>query len=424
MKVHKASTLKTPDASRYSQTLVGKHPTDQNPTGQNPTDQNRRSKKYQRRDRRTSPLKVLAMGTVGFALALVAWEGILRLTVEVSQGLSDHPALGKIDSPGPMLHTREGFSRTRLNSLGMRAAEPTPKQPGDYRVLMLGDSFTRADEVSDGLNFSDRLQASFNSAQPNPEPKQPFTEQVQIINAGKPSASPAGYLYAADFHDQTFAPDSTVIQLTEADFTLDMENDYSEFYLKKRGAANYEIVHNEKFGSADPLAQAVMEYAPWLRSLMTLSTLRIGGRNLSSFLSPTDPHDIAEPTPTPTESKRIQAEDAAIVRWTVQQLNQNFPHAVLLFIPAMNYKDAGEISSELRNAAIEKALTEAAIAQGVPLLNMRSDFLAYYRTKGTNLSGFNNTVPGQGHLNPTGHALVAQRLINFYNQPNSPLRKN
>ncbi len=74
----------------------------------------------------------------------------------------------------------------------------------------------------------------------------------------------------------------------------------------------------------------------------------------------------------------------------------------------MNYKDAGEISSDRRNAAIEKALTKATSAQGALCLNMRTDFLAYYRTKGTNLNGFHNTVPGQGHLNPARHALVAQ----------------
>lgn len=332
------------------------------------------------------------MGAVGFTLALVVWEGILRLTVEVSQGTFDHPALGKINGSGPMLHTTAGFSRVRLNSLGMRAPEPKPKLPGEYRILMLGDSYTRADEVSDGMNFSDRLQASFNlkSTQADPSQPQQTTQKVQVINAGKPSDSPAGYLYAADFHKQTFAPDSTVVQLTESDFTMDMENDQSEFYLKKRGPADYQIVRNTEFGSVEPLAQAVMEYAPWRRSLMKLSTLRVGGRNLSSFLSPDDLHPKAEPAPAPEAAKRIQTEDAAVVRWTVQQLNQQFPHVVLLFIPAMNYKDAGEVGSDPCNAAIEKALAEAAAAQGVPLLNMRTDFLAYYRAKGTNLRGFNN----------------------------------
>jgi hypothetical protein len=416
VKVSKASTLEPSPDSRRAKTVAGECSNQK--TSQNLSLSPNRFKKAARYF--PVGLKMVATGTVSFALALMLWEGILRTMVESSQGLSDHPSLGKIDNPGPMLHTREGFNRTRLNSLGMRAAEPTPKPPGEYRILMLGDSFTRADEVSDGINFSDRLQASFTSAQTTSAPK------VQIINAGKPSASPAGYLYAAKFHQQTFAPDSTVIQLTEHDFIMDMNNESSEFYLEKKGEkkgeADYQVQHNESFGSADPLAQAVMDYAPGLRSLLQMSTLRIGGRNLSKLLSSTEADTTESEEPLTSEaSKRVQAEDAAMVRWTVQQLNQQFPNAVLLFIPSMNYQDAAEVSSDPRNAAIEKALTEASAAQGVPLINMRADFLAHDRSVGTHLNGFNNTVPGQGHLNSPGHQLVAQRLINFYNQPTSPL---
>ncbi len=422
MKVSKASTLDPSPESRSSKTVTGES-----------SNQKKDYKTNQNTLLSSSPLtkavrylpvglKMLATGTLAFTFALVLWEGILRLAVESSQGISDHPALGKIDNPGPMLHSKEGFNRSRLNSLGMRAAEPTLKQPGEYRILMLGDSFTRADEISDGNNFSDRLQASFTAAKQPANPA-PQGQTVQVINAGKPSASPAGYLYAADFHQQTFAPDSVVIQLTEHDFTMDMNNEVSEFYLEKKGKDGYQVRHNTEFGSADPLAQRVMDYAPWMRSLLQMSTLRIGGRNLSKLLAPTaaKPAD-AEPLPPGSEAfKRNQAEDAAMVRWTVQQLKQTFPNAVLLFIPAMNYQDAAEVSSDPRNAALEKALTEAAAAQDIPLLNMRADFLAHDRRVGTHLNGFHNTVPGQGHINRAGHQLVAQRLIDFYNQPDSPL---
>jgi hypothetical protein len=422
VKVSKSSTLEPSPDSRHAKTSAGQRSNQK--TRQNLTLSLYRFKKAAH----YFPVgfRMVATGTMGFALALMLWEGILRTMVESSQGLSDHPSIGKIDNPGPMLHTREGFNRTRLNSLGMRAAEPTPKLPGEYRILMLGDSFTRADEVSDGINFSDRLQASFTSVPETSAPKTSAPEtsapKVQIINAGKPSASPASYLYAAKFHQQTFAPDSTVIQLTEHDFILDMSNESSEFYLKKKGEADYQVRHNKSFGSADPLAQAVMKYAPGLRSLLQMSTLRIGGRNLSKLLSPTEADTPKSEEPlTPEEAKRVQAKDAAMVRWTVQQLNQQFPNAVLLFIPSMNYQDAAEVSSDPRNAAIEKALTEASATEGVPLINMRADFLAHDRSVGTHLNGFNNTVPGQGHLNSPGHQLVASRLIDFYSQPTSPL---
>lgn len=372
------------------------------------------------------------MGALGFTAAIALWEGILRLTVESSRGIYNHPALGIIDSPGSMLHTKEGFNRTTLNSLGMRAAEPTPKPAGEYRILMLGDSFTRADEVSDGLSFSDRLQTKLDPTYSAQTKTKTFTdpanrqtlEKVQVINAGKPSASPAGYLYAADFHRQTFAPDSTVIQLTEHDFTLDMNNEYSEFYLQKQvDQGSYEIKRNEAFGSADPLAQKVMGVVPQARSLLQMSVLRIGGRNLNAALSPADPQAVQEIPLSPTADADAQAEDAEMIRWTVQQLNQQFPNLVILFIPAMNYQDAAEVSSVPRNAALEDALTTATTEQGVPLINMRADFLAHYRTHHTHLKGFSNTTPGEGHLNPTGHTLVAQRLAAFYRQPNSPLRR-
>jgi hypothetical protein len=438
VKVSKASMLEPSPDSRSTTTIAGQR-SDQKSNSKTSPNLTASSFKKTAHDFPIG-LKTVATGALGFALALMLWEVILRLTVESSQGMSEHPALGKIDNSGPMIHSKEGYNRTRLNSLGMRAAEPTPKQAGEYRILMLGDSFTRADEMSDGLNFSDRLQAGFSLAQQQTKAntasaRQPQTNPVvQIINTGKPSASPASYLYAADFHRKTFAPDSVVIQLTEHDFTMDMNNEASEFYLEKKGQkkdqkkgeSNYQVRHNLEFGSAEPLAQAVMEYAPRIRSLLQMSTLRIGGRNLNQLLSPAtaEPAD-AEPLPPGSEAfKLTQAEDTAMVRWTVQQLKQQFPNAVLLFLPAMNYQDAAEVSSDPRNAAIEKALTEAAAKQGIPLINMRADFLAHYRSLGTHLNGFNNTVPGQGHLNNAGHKLVAQRLMNFYNQPNSPLRRN
>ena len=383
-------------------------------------------------------IRLLAMATAGCFSALVLWELILRFGVETSQGITDHPALGKIDSPGLMLHTREGFNRTRLNSLGMRGPEPTPKQPGDYRILLLGDSFTRADEVSDGLGFSDRLQAHFTAAYKKTSRlhytpsdqllmtagvSRQITEKVSVINAGKPSASPAGYLYAANFHQETFGPDATVIQLTEHDFTLDMGSEYSEFYLKKVGKGDYEVKHNKSFGSADPLAQMVMDKVPALRSLFTLSSLRIGGRNLSAALSAGN-DDVVEEALSAEEEAKLQAEDAAMIDWTLQQLNQTFPNVVIVFIPAMNYQDAGPTSSVPRNAAIEKRLTEATATEGIPFINMREDFREHYAREGTHLKGFSNTLPGEGHLNSRGHQLVTRRLIEFFNQSDSPLRQS
>lgn len=362
-------------------------------------------------------LKYPAMAVGGFICAIALWEVILRFTVESSPGSAIHPKLGKIERAGIMLHSKEGWAISTLNSLGMRSLEPQPKQPGEYRILILGDSYTRADEVSDGLSFSDRLQTALNSSNTEDTKQNKSTpeRQIQTINAGKPSASPAGYLYAADFHKQTFEPDSTVVQLTEHDFWIDMNDENSEFYAQKIADGQYEPRYNEHFGSADPLAQMLTERVPGARSLMRMSVLRIGGRNLQGMLSGPQSEPPMQKL-SPEEERAIATEDAALVQWTIQQLDQTFPNLVLVFLPAMNYQDADEVSTDPRNAAIETDLENAAAAQGVPLLNMRADFLHHYRSEGTELRGFNNTSPGDGHLNAKGHELVAQRLTDFYQQ--------
>ena len=358
-------------------------------------------------------LKYPAMAAGGFICAIALWEVILRLMVESSPGSAIHPALGKIEQAGIVLHSKEGWTISKLNSLGMRGPEPQPKQPGEYRILILGDSYTRADEVSDELGFSNRLQASLNVDKENRKDKSIRT--IQTINAGKPSASPASYLYAADFHKQTFEPNSTVVQLTEHDFRMDMNNENSEFYANKVADGRYEPRYNDHFGSADPLAQMLTERVPGARSLMRMSVLRIGGRNLQGMLSGPEVELPLEEL-SEGEARAIAAEDTALVNWTIEQLDQTFPNLVLVFLPAMNYQDADETSTDPRNAAIEADLERAAAAQGVPLLNMRADFLHHYRSEGTELRGFNNTSPGNGHLNAKGHELVAQRLTHFYQQ--------
>lgn len=362
-------------------------------------------------------LKYPAMAVGGFVCAIALWEVILRFAVESSPGSAIHPALGKIERPGIMLHSKEGWGLSHLNSLGMRGPEPQPKQPGEYRILILGDSYTRADEVGDGISFSDRLQTALDSSSTQENSKNDATPErnVQVINAGKPSASPAGYLYAADFHKQTFAPDSTVVQLTEHDFRLDMNDKNAEFYAKKIADGQYEPHYNDHFGSADPLAQMLTERVPGARSLMRMSVLRIGGRNLQGMLSGPESEPPMQEL-SPEQERAIATEDAALVEWTIEQLNQTFPNLVLVFLPAMNYQDADEVSIDPRNAAIEADLEQAAARQGVPLLNMRADFLHHYRSEGTELRGFNNTKPGEGHLNARGHELVARALTDFYQQ--------
>ncbi|MEM9903430.1 MAG: hypothetical protein AAF921_00160 [Cyanobacteria bacterium P01_D01_bin.44] len=368
-------------------------------------------------------IKLLIKATSSFLFALLLWEVILRNLVESSPGIREHPLLGNIRKSGRLLHTREGMARMQLNSLGMRHSEIQAKQPDEYRILVLGDSYTMATQIADRETFtalteSILMQTNLNSGR-----------QIQVINAGKEGASPANYLYAGNFYNSKVQPDSVVVQLTPSDFSMQLSDPAEEFYLTTR-SGQYRLVYNQSFGSSDPLASTLMGHFPQLEALRQLSVLRVGGRQAQHFFAATAQGivPIARADDTQTQPKKnlaLSPEEKALLDWTVQRFSQTFPNLVFVYIPAINYQDyiSGRLADRtklsenaVRNLLIEEYLEEKAAAYQIPMVNMRSDFVAFYRDRKTVLQGFNNTQPGLGHLNAAGHALVAEKLANFYTQ--------
>ncbi|HLD73270.1 MAG TPA: GDSL-type esterase/lipase family protein [Candidatus Nanoarchaeia archaeon] len=101
----------------------------------------------------------------------------------------------------------------KINSDSFRDEEIQPKQNYDYRILMLGDSFTVGWGIEQGQTFSDLLEIKFNQKQ----------LKVDVINGGATSYSPIlGYLF---LKDKSVQYDSDLIILN---FDLsDFQNDYS-----------------------------------------------------------------------------------------------------------------------------------------------------------------------------------------------------
>jgi hypothetical protein len=87
----------------------------------------------------------------------------------------------------------EGFSRIKLNNLGMRGEDISPKQKNEHRVLILGDSYTKAVQVSDNKTYSYLLQK---------EIKNKFKLNFNTINAGRDGASPAYYIHLTNFYNR------------------------------------------------------------------------------------------------------------------------------------------------------------------------------------------------------------------------------
>jgi len=71
----------------------------------------------------------------------------------------------------------------QTNSIGLRGPELGPKQPGEYRILLMGDSIIFCDYVDESIAISALLEQRL---------KADGVQNVKVLNAGLPGANTAG----------------------------------------------------------------------------------------------------------------------------------------------------------------------------------------------------------------------------------------
>lgn len=329
--------------------------------------------------------------------AIVIWEALLQNTLEKSSGSITHPVLGKIAKPGINVQGEEGFSKTKINNLGMRAENILPKAKNEYRILAFGDSYTRAVQVADDKTYSYLLQEALKN-------KSRFN--IKSINAGRDGASPAYYIHLASFYNSVIQPDAVVVQFTDQDFTEDIFSNKKEFYVVKDGDS-FKSVKNENSLSDDALSQIFIQKFPQLRFMLEYSVLRVGGKNLQSLLG-TKENKLSLPASNSSQKKlKNLSRYEAVIDWTVENLKNKYPKVVILYLP--DYNNINQNPTE-----IETALTKFTAKYNIDFVNMKQDFINYYQAHHQRVHGFNNTVPGTGHINEIGHELTAKHLAEVF----------
>jgi hypothetical protein len=339
--------------------------------------------------------------------ALIVWEILLEVLVEKSPGSTIHPILGKITNAGTSVRGSEGFSRTEINSLGMRGEEITQKKLKEYRILILGDSFTLGFQLSDHKIYSYLLEAKLSERLINNKNKfnKNYTK-ITTINAGREANSPANYIKLGDFYKNLINPDFVVVQINEGDFSQDLfDNNKMEYYLVKENN-NLKLVRNENSFSFDPLSQMFLKNFPNLRFVLKYSVLRVGGKNIQGLLK--EKRNELDKTQSQNQKDKSQKSFEGI-NWVIENMKDKYPNLVVLYFPDIDYSNVKKNPSEIE-LFLEKVTTQ----HNVHFVNMREDFINYYRVYHQPAHGFNNTVPGTGHANEIGHELAAENLASLF----------
>ena len=346
-------------------------------------------------------MKLILKTFASLLSALVVWEVILSNTVAKNPGFINHPVLGRINKAGIAVQGEEGFSRIKLNNLGMRAEDISPKQKNEHRALILGDSYTKAVQVSDNKTYSYLLQK---------EIKNKLKLNFNTINAGRDGASPAYYIHLANFYNSEIQPDSVVIQLVDQDFTEDILDKTKQFHVVKK-ANNFQTVYVDEFYSDNALSRLFLQKFPKLSFMVEYSVLRVGGNNLRKAMAAKPTHNNAN---KPLPEKKPSPDYDEVINWTLKTLKDTYPNLVILYLPSIdNYADI----TNQKPTEIEISLNKLAAKNNVNFINMREDFLKYYQTYYKPAHGFNNTIlGGRGHINEIGHELSAKSLANIFEE--------
>jgi hypothetical protein len=300
------------------------------------------------------------------------------------QGIREDAVRRSAYRPGTLIQGSEGFAITSINQDGWRGPEFLAPYPGEVRIIAVGDSFTEALQVADGFTYGDQLSSLLERRIGRP---------VRVLNCGASGGNPAEYLHLARHLTSRYRPDWTIIQVTDSDFAdEELFNDDRRFRLVAK-RSGYETRRNP----IDSHWTGAATRWPVLSSLTGWGVWRVAVRMYKA-------HN--RPTRATTELKGAdQGPSAAALEalpWLLGSLKTEYPGAVLLYIP--------ETATETSVSKTERALQAAAVRADMPMINVRDEFETFEHTSRQRVRGFANTIPGQGHLNAWGHAIVAGRL--------------
>ena len=83
---------------------------------------------------------------------------------------------------------------------------------------------------------------------------------------------------------------------------------------------------------------------------------------------------------------------------------------IILYHPTITVDKEGKASAVADDEETKRAFTEACAGNGIIFADMSDMFLKEYENEHVLPHGFMNTSPGTGHLNRTGHRLIAAKL--------------
>ncbi len=325
---------------------------------------------------------LLALGLCELALRAIV---IYAPEKTFETGWGDVPLQGSRQVAGT-----EGYGVTHYLAHGEIV---TPWEGGGTPVVAIGDSHTEALQVSDGMKFVSLAEARLRSK----------GVLVNLHNLGRNSLGISDYVFLAPLIRQDYGPQVVVFQLSAEDFWGeeggDSFNRQHRSYFVETDAGDLELLHNDQ------------HFQPNLYTRLTSQWMLYAygrerwGKIAEKFGAG---HGAAgQPRPAPANSEKILP--VARLADQLKLLKEAYAGTkiILLLLPFSPQIEQGALNFD--DPEYLKILNSAEDVGGFYIVDPRREFnrLAW---QGRLPRGFMNSLPGKGHLNEFGHAIVAELL--------------
>jgi lysophospholipase L1-like esterase len=274
------------------------------------------------------------------------------------------------------------------------------KSRAEEKIIVWGDSYVEAHQVDDNKKMAQqttRLLAE--NRQTN----------LLVVGAGLSGQSVADYLLKIPVYEKQMAPvGAHVIVVGQME---DLFPDQASAHFSRFVSSPDMRIIPAAPRNPSHLKYLVYEWGVRLKANGALSVLRnfSDGRDLRFAMGPVGGKKSAEPAPPSKENME------ACFRFLAWQFRQATDRPlVLLYAPTVPqlkenrwdyHDDDGDAA-----ALMERIFRE----NGWVVINTGEQFIRCFETKGELPRGFNNSRPGSGHLNETGHRLVAETLAEYF----------
>lgn len=333
------------------------------------------------------PSRSVLAGILGTVLVLVAAEVVVRLwLVSPSIAVPDKRYSWITPPYARIVHSAEGWSTTRTNSMGLLDDELRVPRTG-VRAVLLGDSFTEALQVARRDNFGSVAERQMPG--------------LEVVSVGYSGRSPVEYADWLEEYGPRLAPDIVIVQLNDGDLA-DLLMPAAQARLAAAAAPPSGPPPEGRLARLSRLVlrNSSLVTVAWrrMKQLATDERAQLARRLHGAGVSAAGPASTV---------LAVDPRLPSLMDMLHRRIAAHAPKLIYLYIPTIDYFGPRFSYGDPQAAAFYHAF---AARNRVTLLDPFDRFRAEFARTGQPLHGFPNSVMGRGHINAVGHRVLGEQL--------------